>query len=442
MTSNKAYEATIEKIFNLRKFGGMKLGLERIRETCKRLGDPQEKYRTIHVAGSNGKGSTVAMIASILRAAGHNVGTYTSPHLSRFTERIAVNEKEIPEKDVARLFEEVWNLENEEEPSFFEVTTAIAFKWFAEQKVDFAVIEVGLGGRLDATNIVKPLVSVITNIALEHTEILGDTLEKIAREKAGIIKEGVPLVTATQNISVYNIFKEKCREKGCRMFRVGEDLKFERTSSNLDYQEFDFNGLNGDYEKLKLPLLGEHQLHNAAAAIGAVEALSFYGTKISEKAIREGLVDVKWPGRMEIVQKRPLVVLDCAKDVLGMESLRRAVTDLFDYERLILVISISDDKKIGLMLEQILPITDYVIATKHNVRNRAAEPSVIVNMAKKLGKKAEAVEGVKESVEKALTMANKNDLILITGSVFTVGEARELWFGQDGTVMGRELNER
>jgi len=435
------YDETVNTIFNLRKFGGMKLGLERIRETCKRLGDPQEKYRTIHVAGSNGKGSTVAMIASILRAAGHNVGTYTSPHLSRFTERITVNGVEIPEKDVVRLFEEIWNIEAEEKPSFFEVTTAMAFKWFAEQKVDFAVVEVGLGGRLDATNIVRPLVSVITNIALEHTDILGDTLEKIAREKAGIIKDGVPLVTATQNISVYNIFKEKCKEKGCRMLRVGEDLKFERTGGNLDHQEFSFSGLN-DYSKLRLPLLGEHQLHNAAAAIGAVEALSFYGVNIPMEAVRVGLEKVRWPGRMEIVQKNPIAVLDCAKDVLGMESLRKAVMDIFDYKRLILVVSISDDKKIGLMMEQILPITDHIIATRHKVRDRAIEPSMIADMAKGFGKKVEIVDDVREAVNKAIGMASGNDLVLITGSVFTVGEAREVWFGEDRTRLGRELNER
>jgi dihydrofolate synthase/folylpolyglutamate synthase len=435
------YEATVEKIFNLRKFGGMKLGLERIRETCKQLGNPQENYKVIHVAGSNGKGSTVTIIASILRAAGYSVGTYTSPHLSRFTERIAVDGKEIPETDVVRLFDEICEIECGEKPSFFEVTTAMAFKRFAEQNVDFAVIEVGLGGRLDATNIVKPAVSVITNIALEHTEILGDTLEKIAVEKAGIIKDGVPLVTATQNISVYNIFKERCKEKGCRMFRVGEDLKFERTGGNLDRQEFSFSGLN-DYEKLKLPLLGEHQLHNAAAAIGAIEALSLGGTKISEKAVRKGLASIKWPGRLEIVQRNPLVVLDCAKDVLGMESLRKAVQDTFDYDKMTAVISISDDKKIGLMLEQILPITDRVIATRHRVRGRAVEPSVIVNMARKSGKNAEVVDDVRGAVKKALKIAGKNDLVLVTGSVFTVGEARELWFTDKEGRFGRLLNER
>jgi dihydrofolate synthase/folylpolyglutamate synthase len=436
------YEATVEKIFNLRKFGGMKLGLERIRETCKQLGNPQEKYKIIHVAGSNGKGSTAAMAASILRAAGHRVGLYTSPHLSRFTERITVDGQEIPETDVVRLFEEVWNIESEEKPSFFEVTTAIAFKWFAEQNVDFSVIEVGLGGRLDATNVVKPTVSVITNIALEHTDILGDTLEKIATEKAGIIKEGVPLVTATQNISAYSIFKDRCKEKGSRLFRVGKDIRLERTGGNLDYQEFNLKGLNGNYEKLKLPLLGEHQLHNAAAAVGAVEALSLNGTDVPESAVRAGLEKVVWPGRMEIVQRTPLVILDCAKDVLGMESLRKAVTDVFDYERLILAVSISDDKKIGLMLEQILPITDYVIATRHKVRDRAIEPSVIADMAKTLGKKAEIVDDVRGAVSKAIGMANGNDMVLITGSVFTVGEARELWFKENGTKLGRELNER
>ena len=273
------YEDVIEHIFKLRRFGGMKLGLERVKELSERLGNPQEKYKIIHVGGSNGKGSTVAMIASILKAAGYKVGTFTSPHLSRFTERIAVNGEEINEEKVIRLFEEIEKVSEamEERPTFFEVTTAMALKWFADQKVDFAIIEVGLGGRLDATNIVSPLVSVITNVALEHTEVLGNNVLDIAREKGGIIKKNGVLITSALNDEVFNLFKKACNEKDSKIFRVNKDIEFVPKKRSLEYQEFDLKGLENDYADLRIPLLGEHQLRNAAAAVGAAAGTAATG---------------------------------------------------------------------------------------------------------------------------------------------------------------------
>jgi len=436
------YEEVVEYIFNLRRFGKMKLGLERIGELVKGLDNPHKKYKIIHVGGSNGKGSTVAMIDSILRSAGYKVGKFTSPHLSRFTERITVNGKEIPEKEVIRLFCEIKKISEKlkEKPTFFEVTTAMAFKWFEEQKVDFVVLEVGLGGRLDATNIVNPIVSVITNIAQEHTEVLGDDVLDIAHEKAGIIKTSVPLVTAERNELILKIFKDLCKKQGCKIFRVGEDILFTQKESNLEYQKFDIESMRR-YRNLCIPLLGSHQILNAATAVGVIEALLIYGIHIPERAVREGLANVKWPGRLEIVQRKPLVVLDCAKDPLAMKNLRKALKSLFDYENLILVISVSSDKKVEKMLKEILPITDHLIATKHNVQNRATNPETIVNYVKPYKIPFEIIKNVKDATKKAIKMAQEKDLVCITGSIFTVGEARELWFRKDKTKLGRGLNE-
>jgi dihydrofolate synthase/folylpolyglutamate synthase len=310
-----------------------------------------------------------------------------------------------------------------------------------KQKVDFAVLEVGLGGRLDATNVVNPLVSVITNVSLEHTQILGDTVLKIAKEKAGIIKKNGILITATEDDEVFNLFRRICKEKKSKIFRVGRDIEFESLASSITGQEFTINGFNGRYDDLYIPLLGKHQLANAATAVGAIEALRFHGIVIPEETIREGLKKVKWPGRLEIVQKNPLVVLDCAKDPEAMKKLKEAVLDIFNYEKLILVISISSDKDFRSMLNEIIPISDSIIITKHKVMNRGTDPKILAEEVKKFKKEFVIVEDVKDAVRKALNLANEKDMILVTGSLFTVAEARELWFKEVDVRWGRELNE-
>ena len=299
----------------------------------------------------------------------------------------------------------------------------------------------GLGGRLDATNIVSPLVSVITNVALEHTEVLGNNVLDIAREKGGIIKKNGVLITSALNDEVFNLFKKACNEKDSKIFRVDKDIEFVPKKRSLEYQEFDLKGLENDYADLRIPLLGEHQLRNAAAAVGAVQALSFYEIKINEKAIREGLSNMQWPGRLEIVQRNPMVVLDCAKDPLAMESLRKALKEFFEFENLVVVMSISKDKKLKSMLNELVPIADHVIATRHKVQDRAVDPQIIVAEAEKNGKRFEIIEDVKDAVKRAVEVAGEKDLVCVTGSIFTVGEARELWFGPNNSKLGRELNE-
>jgi len=359
--------------------------LERVSYLLRELGDPQRAFRAIHVTGTSGKGSTTAMAAPILGAAGYRVGMYTSPHLSSFTERIVVDGRPIGVEEVVGLLEEVRPMAAEmastklDHPTFFEVSTAIAFKHFQERNVDLAVVEVGMGGRLDATNVLEAPVAVITNVGLEHTKYLGETVVEIAREKAGIVKRGSTLITAADQPKV-------------------------------------------------LRLLGRHQLRNASCAVGAVEALSLHGVEVPEEAIGEGLRRARWPGRLEVVQGKPLTVLDCAKDPRAMENLVHVVPEEFSYRRLIAVVSISRDKEIPRMIRALAGVADHFILTRHGVMGRAAEPEALALEVERYSKPYEIVEGVEEAVRRAMERAGEGDLILVTGSVFTVGEARELGF--------------
>ena len=289
------YNEAVEWLYNIRRFGS-KLGLRYIRHLLGLIGNPQDRLRSIHVTGTNGKGSTTAMVASILGAEGYRVGMFTSPHLSSFTERIVINGKQIPIEEVIRLVDRLRPLAEQMErdpdlrhPTFFEVVTAMAFSFFAENEVDFAVLETGMGGKLDATNVVQSLVSVITNVSLEHTEVLGKTVQEIAEKKAGVIKKGGVLITATEDDEVFKILKEVSLRKKSKVFRVSDDISFSRLNSSLKGQGFKIDGIINSYNDLFISLIGEHQLLNAATAVGAVEALSFHGIKVSKEAIKEGL---------------------------------------------------------------------------------------------------------------------------------------------------------
>lgn len=428
------YDEAVEWLFSIRRLGAERT-LEPVYGLLKPLGDPYKSFKSIHVTGTNGKGSTSAMIASILRAAGYKVGLFTSPHLMEFTERIVVDGEQIPRADVVRLLERIRPIVDElhrgpelVRPLFFDIVTATAFQYFAEVGVDFAVLEVGMGGRLDATNVVNPLVSVITNVSLEHTEVLGGTVLEIAREKGGIIKPGGVLVTATQDDEVYALFKETCRRLDSRIFRVGTDITFQKRSFGIGGQSFRVNGLRGRYDLFTL-LLGDHQLLNASAAVGAVEALSFSGIEVPAEAIARGLRETRWPGRLEVMQRRPLVVLDSAKDAEAMRALRDAVKG-FRHGRLIAVVSISSDKNIPLMIGYLAEVADRFIVTTHSVMGRAARPSVIVDEVARRGKPYEVVASVEGAVDRAISLAGEDDMVLVTGSVFLVGEARRRWLGK------------
>jgi dihydrofolate synthase/folylpolyglutamate synthase len=429
----KRYRDHIEWLFAVRRFGS-KLGLDYVRHLLAQIGDPHEDFCSVHVTGTNGKGSTTAMIASILGEAEYKVGMFTSPHLSTFTERIQINGVQIPVRDVVRFIETVRPLcegmaEDSEmrHPTFFEIITAIAFKYFSEEVVDYAVLEVGMGGRLDATNVVKSQVSVITNVSLEHIEVLGDTMLEIAKKKAGIIKEGGVLITATADDDVYHLFRETCESVSSKIFRVGTDITFQKLDSSYEGQTFNLKGLSSDYEGVTIPLIGGHQLLNAATAVGAVEALKFHGVEVSGDAIASGLKGVKWPGRMEVMQTKPLVVLDGAKDVNAAKAMKEALQSVFIYDRLVAVLSISSDKKIAEMIREIAHVADHFVITSHRVMGRAAKSSRIASEVERHSRTHEVIADVKTAVKRAIEYAGVDGMVIVVGSVFLVGEAREIW---------------
>lgn len=392
------------------------------------MGNPQTKFKSIHIGGTNGKGSTSALTASILRAAGYKVGLYTSPHLENFRERIQVDGEMIPEEDVTRLlievrthFDKMLVYESPMPLRFFDIVTAVCFKYFMEKEVDYAVIEVGLGGRLDATNVLNPEVSVITNIGYEHVNILGPTLEDIAFEKAGIIKPETPLVTAELNPSVIDVFKKKVLEVSTSMVQLSDGAYSEKIDVSPDGQKFTLRTRELDYGCLVLPLFGEHQITNAATAVAAIETL---GLNITTDSVRAGLKNVKWPGRLEVLSKEPLIVLDCAKDAEATSAVRETIQSDFDVKRIIAVVSISSDKNIEGMIKNIAEIADHFIITKHSITARAAEPKVIIAEIEKAGRTSEVHLEQPKAFDRAVELVEEDGMVLVIGSVYLAGDAR------------------
>lgn len=418
MTKEKMpYQQEVEYLYSLQKFG-VKLGLSKIFDLLNALGNPHEGQKYIHIGGTNGKGSVAAFIASILKQAGLKVGLYSSPHLVRFTERFRINNEEIPHEKAVALIRQLRNAAiPEDPPTFFEATTAMAMAYFAGEKTDIAIMEVGMGGRLDATNVITPLVSVITNISMEHQLVLGSRLLDIAYEKAGIIKEGVDVVTGATRPAVTGIFQSICREKGSPLWRVGRDVAYRTTASGLHYY-----GLNHRLNGLQLGLMGKFQARNAVVALAVIERLEQKGLKISSQDIREGLKDTVWPGRMQVVARNPTIVLDGAHNPAAIRALAGSITAGFEYRRLILVIGVMEDKAIRLLLKGIVPVSDHVIYTRP-VYPRAASPETLMNEASSLGIPGEVALFLSGALERAMDMADSRDLILVCGSLFTAGEA-------------------
>ncbi|MCK5260885.1 MAG: bifunctional folylpolyglutamate synthase/dihydrofolate synthase [Thermoplasmatales archaeon] len=420
------FEGSIRWLYSFKKYGS-KLGLERISYLVEQLGNPQNTIKIIHVTGTNGKGSVCKFIGSILQKAGYNVGVYISPHLQRFSERIVVNNEEISEEDVVLLVEKIKPvvddmIKQNNAPTFFEVVTAMAFQFFSNCTVDFAVVEVGLGGRFDATNVVNPLVSVITNVSLEHTNYLGEDIKSIAFEKAGIIKESVPVVTAAKN-DARDVIKKIAKEKNAHTTIIDRN-HWQRLPYNMNYQEFLIQGAFNDYT-VKTALLGEYQGENIALAVFTIEQLQMNGVYLTECDILEGISTAFNPGRMEIISEEPTVLLEGAHNPVGMEMLKKTLEEDFDYNRLVLLIGILKDKNIQKMLSTIAPISDIIIVTKSN-NVRACEPEALKNAVEKIGYKKDLFieDSIPKAIKHAKSMANKNDIICISGSLFTVGEAR------------------
>jgi dihydrofolate synthase/folylpolyglutamate synthase len=421
-----SYKSTTEYLYGLQKYG-MKFGLDNITKLLSALGNPQNSFRSIHVAGTNGKGSTSAMIEAILRTGGVRTGLFTSPHLVSFTERIRINGEEIEERDVIEAADEVRSIAISREdfyPTFFEVVTAMAFLHFRKMKVNWAIVEVGMGGRLDATNLIMPEAAVITSIGYDHHEFLGRTLKEITGEKTGIIKDKVPVVTADQRPEVMEVIKYSASEKNSSLFKYKSDFSSEMVSDEPEGISFNFYG-SSEYRDIKLPLSGEHQLVNASVAIKATEIISDRYPQIAFN-IKRGLENTKCPGRLEILKEEPPVLIDGAHNVSAAYVLARYLKKILGskYGRLILVIGIMNDKEIDAILEQLLPLSSEIIFTSPSY-GRAASPDLLAARASRSGYYSRKALGVSDAINLAEELYMPGDLILVTGSFYTIGEAKE-----------------
>jgi len=484
-----SYNDTINYLYGLQKHG-IKLGLDNITEMLSLFNNPQSHFKSIHIAGTNGKGSTSAMVASILAAAGYKVGLFTSPHLVSFTERIRVSNEEITEHEVVELTEEIRDRihppvpslakegEGRVNPTFFEFVTAMGFLYFKRKDVEWAVVETGMGGRLDATNVLIPEVSVITGVSYDHEEFLGDTITEIAVEKAGIIKNGVPVVISAQELPVLNVIGGKAVEKSSPLFIYGKDFNGVLKSSDINGITFDYDGDDYTIKDVFMPLVGEHQLFNACLAVkAAIIALSkvsgkqyavYNKGKIGNKKsaycllptaycqIKEGLAATKWPGRLELISDNPPILIDGAHNPSASAVLADSLKKNFlkVYKRIILIMGIMADKDLNGILAPLLPLASEIIFTAP-AYERAASPQLLAECASAMGfTNIHISPTVKEAIEMATKCCEsgnrrigesekKNNhfthspirpftysLILITGSFYTIGEAKEILEGK------------
>ncbi len=422
------YLEAVEYIQNLTKFG-YNFGLGRITELLKRFDNPHLKLKVIHVGGTNGKGSTGAMISSILKETGYKVGLFTSPHLHSYTERFLINGQKIAEEDVARIITlmkpQLDDMVSKgfEHPTEFEVGTALAFLYFYQQEVDFLVMEVGLGGAIDSTNVVDPEVSIITNVSMDHMNYLGNTIREIASVKAGIIKQGKPLVTAAKGEAL-EVILERCRELNAPAVVVGKDVRWEQRSISHRGQYLDIYGLHKNYENLFIPLIGRHQQINAATAVAAIEVLIGRRVLPAQCAVEKGLAKTLWPARLEIVKNNPCVVIDAAHNYDGAVSLRQALDEYFPGKRRILVLGMLGDKERSKVVSELAPGSEKVIITKPN-SPRAGDSEMLAGEARRYTGSVCIIENITNAVEAGINAAGPDDLVIVTGSFYMVAEARE-----------------
>jgi dihydrofolate synthase / folylpolyglutamate synthase len=414
------YLDTLAYLSGLNKMG-IRFGLDPIRSLLERLQNPQNGYPTILIAGTNGKGSVAAMTAAILSAGGYRTGLYTSPDLTDFRERIRINHVMISRREAADCVEQVKEKVTED-VSYFEFLTAMAFLHFYRQRVDIAVLEIGMGGRLDATNVVIPLLSVITNISLEHREYLGNTLEKITREKGGIIKEGGICLTAAVQKPVIETLMTLCREKAAKLYRLRKEIRI-RINRN---KTFSYSGIGLRYKNLVCPLAGRHQYANAALALGAVELIGQAGFRIDEHAVIEGLRNTRWEGRLELLQSAPMLLLDGAHNTAGALTLCRALKNDFSYRRLWLIFGVLGDKDYRAMVKRLFPLADGVILTRPE-SDRALPLDVLLTVAREFNRKIRVVENPGNALRQALSQSGERDLICVAGSLYLVGAIKRIY---------------
>ncbi|MFW6106024.1 MAG: bifunctional folylpolyglutamate synthase/dihydrofolate synthase [Desulfovermiculus sp.] len=416
-TYDPEYASCLQDLYELQKFG-IKFGLSSTTALLDRLGHPEQSQKFVHIAGTNGKGSVASFLAAVLQAAGFRVGLYTSPHLVRFTERFQINGQEMnPEQaiDVMRTVKSAFD--PQEPPTFFEAVTAMGLVHFARQKTDITLMETGMGGRLDATNVITPLLSIITSISMEHQEYLGTTLLQVAAEKAGIIKPGVPVLTGVSQPKVIDLIESTCRFRQAPLYRLGREFRARVFSDKLFYR-----GLHTTLKDVYLSLPGRHQGRNAALALAASEILEGYSFPVSDQDRLTGVAQTFWPGRMHLVSAHPRIMLDGAHNPAAIQALARSLRENTTFKRLILVIGIMADKAAKPILRAILPLADQVIFTRPKYF-RAMDPGLLREQADTLPAKHQVIASLPQALERAAADAGPDDLILITGSLFTVGEA-------------------
>ncbi len=410
--------------------------LDRMRALMAELGNPQDRYPTVHVAGTKGKGSTCALIASGLHAAGLHVGLYTSPHLLDYSERIQIDFAPVSHEDLVKLVDQIKPVvARVPKLTTFEITTALAFIYFAQQHVDAAVIEVGLGGRLDATNVILPRVSVITSLSYDHMAVLGNTLAQIATEKAGIIKPGVPVISAPQKDEALEVLVQVAAERNAPFTLVGREITFQGLGHTLDGQSLKVRSGDESYT-FRIPLLGSHQVQNTAVAAAALWALRTQRIGIPDEAIRRGFAEVKWPARFEVVRREPPVIFDSAHNQDSFARLRQALSDYFPGRQVYLVFGASEDKNIPGMFTEIKPVVRRMFISK-SFHPRALDPAKIRDLAEQAGIPNEIVPSVDQAFGHALEMSEKDgSIVLSAGSMFVTAEVMAAWKQREAKAAG------
>ena len=420
MNENNEFNAAMDELFALGRFG-IKLGLETISQMLAGINDPHKKINCIHIAGTNGKGSVAQNIAYILMAAGYKVGVYTSPHLVHVNERFAINGQPISDEQVLEAYEAVKGVKGlDRQATFFEYTTAMALYAFDKAGVDWAVMETGMGGRLDATNVLSPKLCVITNVSIEHEMYLGSTLAEIAFEKGGIIKPETPVVTGVSQKNAVKVMKDISAERSAPLYRMGSAFSSRKQKDG----GFSYYGMDLAWKGLSLKLAGEHQIPNATLALAACEVLIGQGAEISEDHIRQGLLNVKWPGRLEEVAHEPRIILDGAHNLAAMKVLVKHLKETYGKNKLIIVTGFLDDKPYAKMLPMLEELADWLIITKPEI-NRALDPQVLVDLLPPGPKHVTVVPIVGDAVKRAMDDAKPENIIVIAGSLYVVGEARQ-----------------
>jgi dihydrofolate synthase/folylpolyglutamate synthase len=409
--------------------------LGHVEELLNRMGNPQLAAKTFHIAGTKGKGSVAAMIAQVLSGSGYKTGLYTSPHLLNLRERIRVDGTLISEAEFAGAMAQVKPfIESMKQDAtfrqltYFEVLTALAFAYFKKKQVDFQVLEVGLGGRFDATNVIpNPVVCIITSISLDHTQILGNSLEEIAREKAGIIKPGCWAVISPQPEEAASVITNTCHEKEAKVVQVGKDITWHKIGGDLSHQSMVIKGRTNNYQ-VSIPLIGDFQLENATTAVAVLEILASEGFYISAADIAQGLAQVKWPGRFQILQRQPTVLVDGAHNIASMKRLGNNIKAYFPKKRILLVFGTSCDKDIPGIINELVPLSPQVIVTQASHSRAASLPTLVAEFCKR-GIEPETKQTVAEAISRALSLAEKADVICVTGSLFVVSEALSYFSG-------------